>query len=219
MANVAAPAAPVETSRVSGLSALHRRVVNEYLARKASAQPAPATAAVVPAAQPAGFAPVPRSRRMAAWVRTTPAPARIAPPHLPTLTGPGTPAGHARHPFGTGVLYGEDGGAPIVPDAPGGMWTDADEHHAREEHARWEARHAAAKATTDDAPPPAGALTLAGWVASEAARYRALGTLAGELVGAHLADLAKLITFTQARTPAEAADRLASLDDYHALGR
>ncbi len=63
----------------------------------------------------------------------------------------------------------------------------------------------------DPADADEATLDLAGWIAAVAARFRALGTDAADLVAETVADLAVTVTVTGATTPAQARDRMAVL--------
>jgi hypothetical protein len=59
---------------------------------------------------------------------------------------------------------------------------------------------------------PADLLTLDELIDHEAGRYRRIGTLAGEMIGRHLAELASMVRFVRASDPETAADRIATLE-------
>lgn len=62
----------------------------------------------------------------------------------------------------------------------------------------------------DEPSEPSG--SLAWWIEQEAAKYRMIGTEAGELLFETLWQLANRIRYVDARTPTEYRDRLEVLD-------
>jgi hypothetical protein len=62
-------------------------------------------------------------------------------------------------------------------------------------------------------------LTLAELIEHEADRWRRVGTLAGVLIGNHLAELASAVRLVQASTPETAMDRIATLERDRACDR
>ena len=61
-------------------------------------------------------------------------------------------------------------------------------------------------------------LDLAAWIDHQAAYYRGLDLEAGDLVARMLAELASTVRLVHARTPGQAAHRIARMEREHARG-